>query len=71
MGRPAGLATLNARREGTGPALLLLPGFASPLDEFQAVVPKLGRRFDVLALDLPGQGQSPALAAAFRRTSPR
>jgi pimeloyl-ACP methyl ester carboxylesterase len=64
--RAAELPTLNAHREGTGPALLLLPGLGSSLDEFRAVVPQLARRFDVLALDLPGQGRSPALPATVR-----
>nr|WP_232807105.1 alpha/beta fold hydrolase [Geodermatophilus chilensis] len=66
MRRVAGVPTLNTHREGTGPALLLLPGFASPLEEFEAVVPELARRFDVLAVDLPGQGQSSALPASLR-----
>jgi pimeloyl-ACP methyl ester carboxylesterase len=64
MGRvqpAAGSPTLNAQREGSGPVLVLLPGLASPLDEFRAVMPALARRFDVLAIDLPGQGGSPAL----------
>lgn len=30
------------------------------------MVPELARRFDVLALDLPGQGRSPALPATVR-----
>ncbi|MFD2091173.1 alpha/beta fold hydrolase [Blastococcus deserti] len=64
--RAAGLPALNAHRRGAGPTLLLLPGLASNLDEFQAVVPQLARRFDVLALDLPGQGRSPALPATVR-----
>ena len=63
--RTTGLPALNVHREGTGPPLLLLPGLASPRDEFRAVLPQLARRFDVLALDLPGQG-SPALPATVR-----
>jgi pimeloyl-ACP methyl ester carboxylesterase len=58
--------TLNAQRNGAGPVLVLLPGIASPIDEFRAVLPALARRFDVLALDLPGQGGSPALPASVR-----
>ena len=66
VGRAAELPGLNAHRAGTGPALLLLPGVASTVDEFQAVLPQLARRFDVLAVDLPGQGGSPALPPTVR-----
>ncbi len=61
--RAVELPTLNVHQEGRGPALLLLPGVASTLDEFHAVVPQLATRFDVLVFDLPGQGGSPALPA--------
>lgn len=44
-----------------GPTLLLLPGLGSTLTEFRAVLPSLTQRYDVLALELPGQGGSPAL----------
>ena len=65
--QPAAAApALNAQRDGAGPVLVLLPGFASTIDEFRAVLPALARRFDVLALDLPGQGGSPALPASVR-----
>ncbi|MFP5372620.1 MAG: alpha/beta fold hydrolase, partial [Actinomycetes bacterium] len=66
MGPAAQLPALNVRRGGTGPALLLLPGVASNVDEFRAVAPELARRFDVLAVDLPGQGGSPALPPGVR-----
>ncbi|WP_448628054.1 alpha/beta fold hydrolase [Geodermatophilus sp. URMC 64] len=45
---------------------MLLPGLASTLAEFRAVTPALARRYDVLALDLPGQGRSPAVPPAAR-----
>jgi pimeloyl-ACP methyl ester carboxylesterase len=66
MDRAAQLPTLNAHREGTGPTLVLLPGLASPIGEFGTVLPELARRYEVLALDLPGQGGSPALPAPVR-----
>ena len=66
VGRTSGSVVLNGHREGAGPPLLLLPGFASRLEEFEAVVPELARRFDVLAVDLPGQGRSPALPPTVR-----
>ena len=58
--------TLSGHREGSGAPLLLLPGVASPWAEFGAVLPDLARRFDVLAVDLPGQGGSPALPVSVR-----
>jgi pimeloyl-ACP methyl ester carboxylesterase len=61
-GHPA----LHVHREGSGPALVLLPGLGSTVAEFRAVVPELARRYEVLAVDLPGQGRSPALPAAVR-----
>jgi pimeloyl-ACP methyl ester carboxylesterase len=61
---------LNAHREGSGPPLVLLPGLGSTLAEFRAVTPALTRRYDVLALDLPGQGWSPALPAGVRADVP-
>jgi pimeloyl-ACP methyl ester carboxylesterase len=42
----------------------------STLAEFRAVVPALAQRYDVLALDLPGQGRSAALPATVRPTVP-
>jgi pimeloyl-ACP methyl ester carboxylesterase len=57
---------LNAHREGTGPTLVLLPGFASCIGEFGTVMPELARRYEVLALDLPGQGGSPSLPPPLR-----
>jgi len=56
-GRPA----LNVHREGNGPALVLLPGLGNTVAEFGAVLPRLAQRYEVLAVDLPGQGRSPIL----------
>ena len=52
---------LAGHRCGSGPLLLLLPGLGSTWAEFEAVLPPLAERYDVLALDLPGQGGSPPL----------
>jgi pimeloyl-ACP methyl ester carboxylesterase len=57
----ARLPALVGQRAGSGPPLLLLPGLGSTLTEFRAVLPSLMQRYDVLALELPGQGRSPAL----------
>jgi pimeloyl-ACP methyl ester carboxylesterase len=45
---------------------VLLPGLGSTVAEFRAVTPALARRYEVLALDLPGQGRSPAVPAGVR-----
>ncbi|MGY1706253.1 alpha/beta fold hydrolase [Geodermatophilus sp. SYSU D00697] len=65
-----GTTGLYVHREGSGPALVLLPGLGSTLAEFGAVVPRLAQRYDVLALDLPGQGRSPALPRSVRPRVP-
>src|SRR5438552_143137 len=40
---------------GEGPALVLLHTLRTQLDMFQKVVPKLAQRFQVYALDSPGE----------------
>lgn len=47
---------------GTGPPLLLLHGVGSFRRAWDPVVPLLAREREVLAVDLPGFGDSPALA---------
>jgi pimeloyl-ACP methyl ester carboxylesterase len=64
--RPTPLPRMSGHREGSGAPLLLLPGLGSTRAEFAAVVPALARRYDVLALDLPGHGRSPRLPADVR-----
>src|SRR3954447_10406959 len=64
----ARLPALVGPRVGSGPPLLLLPGLGSTLAEFRAVLPLLALRYDVLAIELPGQGRSPALPATVRPT---
>lgn len=46
------------REEGEGPPLLLLHGFPFTHHSFRAVMEPLARRYRVLALDLPGFGDS-------------
>lgn len=53
-------------RSGHGPAVVLIHGFASSLYTWSGVIGPLSRSHDVVALDLPGFGQSdlpPALTA--------
>lgn len=68
--RSVQLPGLNIHREGTGPVLVLIPGLVSPPGEFGTVLPELARRYDVLVVDLPGQGRSPALPAPLRPDVP-
>jgi pimeloyl-ACP methyl ester carboxylesterase len=53
------MTPLAADRVGAGEPLLLLHGIGSTRDDFSALLPRLAERFDVLALDLPGHGESP------------
>ena len=50
--------TLAATRTGTGPPLLLLHGIGSARQDWATLLPHLSADFDVLAVDLPGHGES-------------
>ena len=52
---------LDLVRSGSGDPLLLLHGFGSTRRDFDSLAPALARRFEVLAMDLPGCGASPRL----------
>ena len=54
--------TLNYSRRGSGKPLLLLHGIGSSLKTWDLIMDELATQRDVIALDLPGFGQSPALA---------
>lgn len=54
--------SLHYVRGGTGPTVILLHGFPEDWSEYRAIMPRLARRFTVLAIDLPGIGQSGAAA---------
>jgi pimeloyl-ACP methyl ester carboxylesterase len=54
---------LSWERVGAGEPLLLLHGIGSTRDDFDTLRPALEAEFDVLAVDLPGHGASPALTA--------
>jgi pimeloyl-ACP methyl ester carboxylesterase len=49
-------------RAGSGEPLLLLHGIGTTRDDFWALRPALEAEYDVLAVDLPGHGDSPALS---------
>ena len=54
------MTLLSSDRAGRGEPLLLLHGIGSTRDDFAALLPRLARDFDVLSVDLPGHGGSPA-----------
>jgi pimeloyl-ACP methyl ester carboxylesterase len=55
------MAPLAFTRSGAGAPLVLLHGLGSSRRVWDPVVPALSEHFDVLAIDLPGFGDSPAL----------
>lgn len=48
-------------RRGSGPPLLLVHGLGSAATTWDPLLPRLAARYDVVAVDLPGHGRSPAL----------
>jgi pimeloyl-ACP methyl ester carboxylesterase len=52
------MTSLAFTRSGTGPVLVLLHGLGSSRRAWNPVIPALAERFDVLAVDLPGFGDS-------------
>jgi pimeloyl-ACP methyl ester carboxylesterase len=50
--------TLHYVRGGTGPAVILLHAFPEDWYEYHNVMPRLARKFTVVAVDLPGIGGS-------------
>src|SRR3954467_9950731 len=55
------MATLGFSRQGAGPPLVLLHALGSSRAAWDPVVPRLAERFDVIAVDLPGFGESALL----------
>jgi pimeloyl-ACP methyl ester carboxylesterase len=52
------MSPLAITRSGTGAPLVLLHGLGASRRSFDAVLPALAARFDVIAVDLPGFGES-------------
>jgi pimeloyl-ACP methyl ester carboxylesterase len=50
--------SLHYVRGGSGPAVVLLHGFPEDWVEYRAILPRLAKRFTVIAIDLPGIGKS-------------
>jgi pimeloyl-ACP methyl ester carboxylesterase len=59
-----GVNGLHYMRGGQGPAVILIHGFPEDWVEYHAIMPRLARRFTVVAVDLPGIGKS-APAAGY------
>lgn len=55
---PVNGITLHYVRGGTGPAVILLHGFPEDWYAYHKVMPRLARKFTVVAVDLPGIGGS-------------
>ena len=49
---------LHYVKGGQGPAVILLHGFPEDWTEYRAILERLGKRFTVIAVDLPGVGKS-------------
>ena len=58
---PPGAAALNHIRRGSGEPLVLLHGIGGELCVWEPVIPALAAVREVVAIDLPGFGGSPAL----------
>jgi pimeloyl-ACP methyl ester carboxylesterase len=60
---------LHYVRGGQGPAIILIHGMPEDWTEYKAIMPRLARRFTVVAVDLPGLGQSAPAANGYEAAS--
>ena len=60
--------TLHYVRGGTGPAVILLHAFPEDWYEYHKVMPRLARKFTVVAVDLPGIGGSMGKPGGYAAT---
>lgn len=58
---------LHYVRGGTGPALVLLHGWPQTWYEWHSIMPALAQHYTVIALDLPGLGDSSVLASGYEK----
>jgi pimeloyl-ACP methyl ester carboxylesterase len=70
----SGTATVNGAmlhyvRGGKGPPIILIHGFPQDWFEYQAIMPRLAKRFTVIAIDLRGVGESKATAGGYGTAS--
>jgi pimeloyl-ACP methyl ester carboxylesterase len=68
---PASAPALTRHRGGTGPPLVLVHGLGLTWRSWQPVLDDLEVRHDVIAIDLPGFGESPPLPASTAPTPTR
>lgn len=52
---------LNHKRVGSGPPLLLIHGLAGSRNTFDSIIDELAAQREVIAIDLPGFGETPPL----------
>jgi pimeloyl-ACP methyl ester carboxylesterase len=57
--------TLHYVRGGKGPVVILIHGFPQDWYEYHAIMPRLAKRFTVIAVDLRGIGGSTATAGGY------
>lgn len=55
---------LNCVRQGSGPRLLLVHGLGGSRRSWDTILPALSKSREVLAIDLPGHGDTPATAGS-------
>lgn len=58
-------ATLHYVRGGSGPAVVLIHGWPQDWYEFHRIMPRLAKRFTVIAVDLRGVGKSAAAPGGY------
>src|ERR1700692_4428968 len=56
---------LHYVRGGKGPAVILIHGFPQDWFEYHSIMPRLAKRFTVIAVDLRGIGGSKATAGGY------
>ena len=59
------MSTLAHRRSGSGPPLVLVHGLGARQSSWDPVLPGISAAREVVTVDLPGHGDSPALTGAL------
>ena len=66
---PVNRTNVHYVRGGQGPAVILIHGMPEDWTEYKAIMPRLAQRFTVVAVDLPGLGQSAPAAGGYEAAS--
>lgn len=61
--------TLRYVRGGTGPAVILIHGFPQDWSEFRRIMPRLAKKFTVVAVDLRGVGGSSPATSGYDKAN--